>query len=63
MHGPQFSHPAALCPFHAPHGGVGPPMCFLCGNVAQVQTSVSGMLCQHCGFGNYGKQCVAITKH
>ena len=60
LHGPPFSHPAYLCRFHTPFGGIGPPKCFLCGNIAQQQSSVSGRLCQDCGFGNYGKQCIAL---
>ena len=60
LHGPHFSFPAYLCRFHTPFGGVGPPHCYLCGNIAQKQSAIAGSLCQHCGFGNYGKQCVAI---
>ena len=62
MHGPNFSHPAFLCTFHIPHGGVGPLMCFLCRRVALENSSVPGRLCQHCGSGNHGNQCVAVER-
>ena len=64
-HGPHFTFPAYLCVFHTPFGGVGPPVCFLCGSRVHAENFISGRLCQHCGFGNYGKQCVAmdIRKH
>lgn len=58
-----FSTSGHMCNFHSVHQVATNPRCFLCSKVVGEKMMSLANLCQHCGFGNNGKRCVALDMH